>query len=159
MGVIANQCRNTGVAIPQKFPRTNRKLARAAIGRPLFYALFVEEQCSKVSSKVSYNKCHCEPVVLRAANQNLNDCRWQSYLNVAQAGVAIPLKCPRTLERVPCLSLWERCPAGAERAFLPSQSASPPAPPEGEPRGNEGNGLPFRKDKHDTKVCERIRGY
>ena len=33
MGVIANQCRNTGVAIPQKFPRTNRKLARAAIGR------------------------------------------------------------------------------------------------------------------------------
>ena len=40
MGVIANQCRNTGVAIPQKFPRTNRKLARAAIGRPLFYALF-----------------------------------------------------------------------------------------------------------------------
>ena len=119
MGVIANQCRNTGVAIPQKFPRTNRKLARAAIGRPLFYALFVEEQCSKVSSKVSYNKCHCEPVVLRAANQNLNDCQWQSYLNVAQAGVAIPLKCPRTLERVPCLSLWERCPAGAERAFYP----------------------------------------
>ena len=88
MGVIANQCRNTGVAIPQKFPRTNRKLARAAIGRPLFYALFVEEQCSKVSSKVSYNKCHCEPVVLRAANQNLNDCQWQSYLNVAQTGVA-----------------------------------------------------------------------
>ena len=38
MGVIANQCRNTGVAIPQKFPRTNRKLARAAIGRPLFCA-------------------------------------------------------------------------------------------------------------------------
>ena len=40
MGVIANQCRNTGVAIPQKFPRTNRKLARAAIGRPLFYAFW-----------------------------------------------------------------------------------------------------------------------
>ena len=31
--------------------------------------------------------CHCEPVVLRAANQNLNDCRWQSYLSVAHAGV------------------------------------------------------------------------
>ena len=25
------------------------------------------------------NACHCEPVVLRAANPNLNDCRWQSY--------------------------------------------------------------------------------
>ena len=33
--------------------------------------------------------CHCEPVVLRAANQNLNDCQWQSYLNVAQTGVAL----------------------------------------------------------------------
>ena len=33
--------------------------------------------------------CHCEPVVLRAANQNFNDCQWQSYLNVAQTGVAI----------------------------------------------------------------------
>ena len=33
-------------------------------------------------------QCHCEPVVLRAANQNLNDCQWQSYLNVAHAGVA-----------------------------------------------------------------------
>ena len=32
--------------------------------------------------------CHCEPVVLRAANQNLNDCQWQSYLSVAHAGVA-----------------------------------------------------------------------
>ena len=32
--------------------------------------------------------CHCEPVVFRAANQNLNDCQWQSYLNVAQTGVA-----------------------------------------------------------------------
>ncbi len=32
--------------------------------------------------------CHCEPVVLRAANQNFNDCQWQSYLNVAQTGVA-----------------------------------------------------------------------
>ena len=32
--------------------------------------------------------CHCEPVVLRAANQNSNDCQWQSYLNVAHAGVA-----------------------------------------------------------------------
>ena len=34
------------------------------------------------------NACHCEPVVLRAANQNLNDCQWQSYLSVAHAGVA-----------------------------------------------------------------------
>ena len=118
MGVIARQCAHCR-GNPPDFPRTNSKRVGAAIGRPLFYALFVEEQCSKVSSKVSYNKCHCEPVVLRAANQNLNDCRWQSYLNVAQAGVAIPLKCPRTLERVPCLSLWERCPAGAERAFYP----------------------------------------
>ena len=33
--------------------------------------------------------CHCEPVVLRAANQNFNDCQWQSYLNVAHAGVAL----------------------------------------------------------------------
>ena len=32
--------------------------------------------------------CHCEPVVLRAANQNLNDRQWQSYLSVAHAGVA-----------------------------------------------------------------------
>ena len=32
--------------------------------------------------------CHCEPVVLRAANQNFNDCQWQSYLNLAHAGVA-----------------------------------------------------------------------
>ena len=32
--------------------------------------------------------CHCEPVVLRAANQNLNNCQWQSYLSVAHAGVA-----------------------------------------------------------------------
>ena len=32
--------------------------------------------------------CHCEPVVLRAANQNFNDCQWQSYLNVAHTGVA-----------------------------------------------------------------------
>ena len=37
----------------------------------------------------SYNTCHCEPVVLRAANQNLNDCQWQSYLNVTQTGVAL----------------------------------------------------------------------
>ena len=29
-------------------------------------------------------------MVLRAANQNSNDCRWQSYHNVAQTGVAIP---------------------------------------------------------------------
>ena len=29
-------------------------------------------------------------VVLRAANQNDNDCQWQSYLNAAQTGVAIP---------------------------------------------------------------------
>ena len=27
-------------------------------------------------------------MVLRAANQNLNDCQWQSYLNVTQTGVA-----------------------------------------------------------------------
>ena len=155
-GVIARQCAHCR-GNPPDFPRTNSKRVGAAIGRPLFYALFVEEQCSKVSSKVSYNKCHCEPVVLRAANQNLNDCQWQSYLNVAHTGVAIPLKCPRTLERVPCLSLWERCPAGAERAFYPL-SHCVTAPPEWEPRGNEGNGLPFRKDKHDTKVCERIRG-
>ena len=26
-------------------------------------------------------------MVLRAANQNFNDCQWQSYLNVAQTGV------------------------------------------------------------------------
>ncbi len=36
----------------------------------------------------SLEVCHCEPVVLRAANQNSNDCQWQSYLNVAHAGVA-----------------------------------------------------------------------
>ena len=36
-----------------------------------------------------YPACHCEPVVLRAANQNFNDCQWQSYLNVAQTGVAL----------------------------------------------------------------------
>ena len=28
--------------------------------------------------------------MLRAANQNRNDCQWQSYLNVAHTGVAIP---------------------------------------------------------------------
>ena len=43
--------------------------------------LFVEGVFSK-------EVCHCEPVVLRAANQNLNDCQWQSYLNVAHTGVA-----------------------------------------------------------------------
>ena len=32
--------------------------------------------------------CHCESVVLRAANQNFNDCQWQSYLNIVQTGVA-----------------------------------------------------------------------
>ena len=84
MGVIANQCRNTGVAIPQKFPRTNRKLARAAIGRPLFYAFFGERNRLQLSIEASSNACHCEParrlvwqsvpqslpcgVVLRAAN-------------------------------------------------------------------------------------------
>ena len=68
MGVIANQCRNTGVAIPQKFPRTNRKLARAAIGRPLFYAHFGERNRLQLSIEASSNACHCEPVVLRAAN-------------------------------------------------------------------------------------------
>ena len=41
-----------------------------------------------------YLACHCEPVVLRAANQNLNDCQWQSYLNVAHAGVAIRISKP-----------------------------------------------------------------
>ena len=86
---------------------------------PAFLCLFEKWNRPKPSPEAPSNACHCEPVVLRAANQNLNDCRWQSYLNVAQAGVAIPLKCPRTLERVPCLSLWERCPAGAERAFYP----------------------------------------
>ena len=37
---------------------------------------------------VPNNVCHCEPVVLRAANQNNNDCQWQSYLSVTQTGVA-----------------------------------------------------------------------
>ena len=41
------------------------------------------------SREPSYYACHCEPVVLRAANQNLNDCQWQSYLNVTQTGVAL----------------------------------------------------------------------
>ena len=58
-----------------------------------------------------YNACHCEPVrtlvwqsvsqslllrrvVLRAANQNRNDCKWQSYLNVAQTGVVIRIPKP-----------------------------------------------------------------
>ena len=39
--------------------------------------------------KVRKIRCHSEPVVLRAANQNLNDCQWQSYLNVTQTGVAL----------------------------------------------------------------------
>ena len=38
--------------------------------------------------------CHCEPVVLRAANQNLNNCRWQLYISVAHTGVAIRIPKP-----------------------------------------------------------------
>ena len=60
------------------FPKFEWNL-RAAIGRPLF----------DFSREPSYYACHCEPVVLRAANQNLNDCQWQSYLNVTQTGVAL----------------------------------------------------------------------
>ena len=39
-----------------------------------------------------------------------------------------------------CLSLWERCPAGAERASLPSQSLRDSSPRVGA-KGNEGYGL------------------
>ena len=52
------------------------------------------------------NACHCEPVVLRAANQNLNDCQWQSYLNVAQTGVALSkdsLRSQSVPQRLPLL--------------------------------------------------------
>ena len=61
----------------------------AATGRPLFMLLRWIVR-TKIFFLVAYNTCHCEPVVLRAANQNDNDCQWQSYLNAAQTGVAIP---------------------------------------------------------------------
>jgi hypothetical protein len=39
------------------------------------------------------------------------------------------------LRHPPCLSLWERCPEGAERAFpLSGTPYGVPAPPKGEPR-------------------------
>ena len=87
--------------------------------------------------------CHCEPVVLRAANQNFNDCQWQSYLNVAHAGVAIrsPKPSPerrRWLEEpdevavkflgspVPCMSLRTSPQTGValSKDSLRSQSVS-----------------------------------
>ena len=66
---------------------------------------------SRFFQEPPYNACHCEPVltlvwqsvsqslllrrvVLRAANQNRNDCKWQSYLNVAQTGVVIRIPKP-----------------------------------------------------------------
>ena len=89
----------------------------------------------------SYPACHCEPVVLRAANRNFNDCQWQSYLNVAQTGVALskdslrsqsvsfvppwlPLRgsCHEVTERVntPSPPLWGTSPIG--RGELPSSA-------------------------------------
>ena len=54
---------------------------------------------------VMYNTRHCEPVVLRAANQNPNDCQWQSYHNVAHTVVAI--RSPKLRRTLP-LSIWLR---------------------------------------------------
>ena len=72
-----------------------------------------------------FSKPSPERVVLRAANQNHYDCRWQSYHNV-QVARASPASARRM--RATCLSLWERCPAGAERACLPSQSLRDSSP-------------------------------
>ena len=53
-------------------------------------------------------------------------------------------------QSVPLPSLWERCPAGVESAFLPSQSLRDSSPRVGAKGGNERNGLtrrlPVRND-------------
>ena len=63
-------------------------------------------------------RCLCEPVVLRAANQNPNDCQWQSYLNV---GTLVWQSVPPVL---PWLPLWGNCHGVTERVSTPS----PPRP-------------------------------
>ena len=54
-----------------------------------------------------------------------NNCQWQLLHNVKVAR-ASPASARRM--RAACLSLWERCPAGAERACLPSQSLRDSSP-------------------------------
>ena len=54
--------------------------------------------------------------------------------------------------RLPCLSLWERCPAGAERARFPSQSlrdSSPRVGAKGEPLA--ANGRPYLLHRNPQK--------
>ena len=54
-------------------------------------------------------------------------------------------------QSVPLPSLWERCPAGAERAFYPL-SHFVTAPPEWEPRGEREKRIAFRRPpvRNDT---------
>ena len=54
-----------------------------------------------------------------------NNCQWQ-LLNNVKVAHASPASARRM--RATCLSLWERCPAGAERACLPSQSLRDSSP-------------------------------
>ena len=54
-----------------------------------------------------------------------NNCQWQLLHNVKVAR-ASPASARRM--RATCLSPWERCPAGAERACLPSQSLRDSSP-------------------------------
>ena len=78
----------------------------------------------------SCSVCHCEPVVLRAANQNSNDCQWQSYLNVAHAGVALSkdsLRSQSVFFVPPWLPLWGSCHEVTERVkFALSASGTSP---------------------------------
>ncbi len=54
-----------------------------------------------------------------------NNCQWQLLHNVKVAR-ASPASARRM--RATCLSPWERCPAGVERACLPSQSLRDSSP-------------------------------
>ena len=97
---------------------------------------------NKVFQKSSYSACHCEPVTdvtgvairfppafpwggAPRSELKSNNCQWQLLHNVKVAR-ASPASARRM--RATCLSPWERCPAGVERACLPSQSLRDSSP-------------------------------
>ena len=63
-------------------------------------------------------------MVLRAANQNPNDCQWQSYLNVAHTGVAPSGDSLRSQSVFPppWLPRWGSCHEVTERVISPHPS-------------------------------------
>ena len=68
----------------------------------------------------TYHACHCEPVLTLA---------WQSVTPAFPWGkVARASPASARRMRATCLSPWERCPAGVERACLPSQSLRDSSP-------------------------------